>query len=171
MSTLTVDLRNSIATLSAQNRPGAAQVGTLTEGYVTDTMGYPPVTRRRATEEMVSPFGAPLEPPTVAGDGSPDFAAIQGSDDFARLRARLVGFVFPMTAVFLGWYLLYVLLAAYARSFMGFRLFGQINVGLVLGLLQFLSTAIITIRYVRFSRKNIDPEVEIIRAKAGVTGE
>ena len=38
-----------------------------------------------------------------------------------------------------------VLLAAYARSFMSFQLIGEINIGLVLGLLQFVSTAVITV--------------------------
>lgn len=71
-----------------------------------------------------------------------------------------------MTAAFLGWYLCYVLLAAYARSFMSFQLVGEINVGLVLGLLQFVSTVVITVWYARFARKNVDPDVRRIRAMA-----
>jgi uncharacterized membrane protein (DUF485 family) len=137
---------------------------------VTDTMGHPPTTRGSTVEQVVTPFGGSLEPPHVAVGATPDFAAIQASDDFVRLRARLLRFIFPMTAAFLGWYLLYVLLAAYARSFMSFHVLGDINVGLVLGFLQFVSTAVITLRYVRFSRKNIDPDVEAIRTQAGVTG-
>ena len=35
--------------------------------------------------------------------------AVQNSEEFRRLRKTFRGFVFPMTAVFLGWYLLYVL--------------------------------------------------------------
>ncbi len=76
-----------------------------------------------------------------------------------------------MTALFLGWYLCYVLLAAYARAFMSFPLIGVINVGLVLGLLQFVSTAVITLCYVRFARRKIDPAVARIRATAGVRAE
>ena len=49
-----------------------------------------------------------------------------------------------MTGLFLAWYLLYVLLANYAPSFMAIKVVGNINVGLVFGLLQFVSTFVIT---------------------------
>ena len=69
----------------------------------------------------------------------------------------LRSFVFPMTGLFLGWYLLYVLLASYAPAFMAIKLFGNINVGLVFGLLQFVSTFLITFLYVRFADRKLDP--------------
>jgi uncharacterized membrane protein (DUF485 family) len=103
--------------------------------------------------------------------GDLDFAAIQRSDEFIRLRARLRRFVFPVSALFLGWYLVYVLLAAYARSFMSIQLFGEINIGMLLGFLQFVSTGAITVWYVRFARAYIDPVTEHIRSQAGVAEE
>lgn len=118
-----------------------------------------------------TPFGGSTEQARLPNDEPVDFVAIQMSPDFVRLRERIVRFIFPMTALFLGWYFCYVLLAAYARSFMSFRLLGQINVGLVLGLLQFVSTILITYLYVRFARREIDPEVERIRERAGVAPE
>jgi uncharacterized membrane protein (DUF485 family) len=70
-----------------------------------------------------------------------------------------------MTAAFLGWYLLYVLLSAYARGFMGTKLIGNINVALVFGLLQFLSTFLIAWLYSRYAERNIDPVADRIRAE------
>lgn len=96
-------------------------------------------------------------------EGSPPWTDVHTSPEFVALRRRLRGFVFPMTAVFLGWYLAYILLAAYAPEFMATKLFGNINVGLVLGLLQFVSTFIITGLYVRFANKHLDPVAERIR--------
>ncbi len=87
----------------------------------------------------------------------------QRSPDFRTLRQRLRKFVFPVSAIFLAWYLIYVLLADYAHGFMSIKLAGNINVGLVLGLLQFVSTFVITTLYVRYANKNLDPVAEQIR--------
>lgn len=95
--------------------------------------------------------------------GHEEWARVHQSAEFAQLRRRLRGFVFPMTAIFLGWYLLYVLLADYAHGFMSTKLVGNINVGLVLGLLQFVSTFVITGLYVRFANKHLDPVADEIR--------
>lgn len=86
------------------------------------------------------------------------------SAEFVQLRKRLRGFVFPMTAVFLGWYLLYVLMADYAQGFMSVRVFGNITVGLIFGLLQFVSTFVITGLYVWFANRRLDPIADKIRA-------
>ncbi len=69
-----------------------------------------------------------------------------------------------MTGLFLAWYLLYVLLADYAHEFMSQKLFGNINVALVFGLLQFVSTFLITWAYVRFADRKLDPLSAEIRA-------
>ena len=89
--------------------------------------------------------------------------AAHNSADFATLRRRLHGFVFPMTAFFLIWYLLYVLLAAFAPAFMAIEVAGNINLGLIIGLLQFVTTFAITTSYVRFAAKNLDPISDRIR--------
>ena len=86
-----------------------------------------------------------------------DWEEIVSRPEFQVLRHRLRSFVFPMTALFLVWYLLYVLLASYAASFMAIKLVGNINVGLVFGLLQFVSTFVITFVYVRFADRKLDP--------------
>lgn len=76
-----------------------------------------------------------------------------------------------MSVGFFVWYVAYVLLADYAHGFMSRRVHGQINVGLVLGVLQFVSTVAITTAYVRFAAKNIDPRVEDLRRQSGVDGQ
>ncbi|GAA1073327.1 DUF485 domain-containing protein [Tsukamurella spumae] len=85
------------------------------------------------------------------------------SKEFHELRRRLASFVIPISVAFLLWYLLYVLLATYAHDFMSQRLFGNINVALVLGLGQFVSTFAITWAYVRFANNTIDPMATDLR--------
>lgn len=99
-------------------------------------------------------------------ESSPDaqkWVDVQASDEFAELKSRLRKFVFPVSGLFLAWYLLYVLLADYAHGFMSTKVFGNINVGLIFGLLQFVSTFVITTLYVRHANKNLDPLAEELR--------
>ncbi|MFC0429277.1 DUF485 domain-containing protein [Kutzneria buriramensis] len=103
------------------------------------------------------------EDPAAATPATTDWSEVQASPDFAELRRRLRGFVFPMAGLFLAWYLLYVLLADYAHGFMSTKLFGNITVGLVFGLLQFVSTFVITGLYVRFANRVVDPAADKIR--------
>jgi uncharacterized membrane protein (DUF485 family) len=107
------------------------------------------------------------EPVGGAGTGPPpeSWAAAHTSAEFATLRKRLRSFVFPMTAFFLVWYFLYVLLAAFAPHLMAIEVAGNINVGLVLGLLQFVSTFAITTMYVRFANRSLDPVSSRIRER------
>ena len=92
-----------------------------------------------------------------------EFSAVQSSPQFQELRSRLRRFVFPMTVLFLVWYLSYVLLGAYAHDFMANKVIGTINLGLLLGLAQFVSTFGITALYVRFANKELDPRAASIR--------
>jgi uncharacterized membrane protein (DUF485 family) len=93
------------------------------------------------------------------------YAAVQEQPEFAELRRRLRSFVFPMTAAFLVWYLLYVLCSAFARGFMAHKLIGNINVGLVFGLLQFVSTFGIAYLYSRYANRQLDPLADKLRAE------
>jgi len=98
------------------------------------------------------------------------YVAVQQSDDFARLRRTLRGFVFPMTVAFFLWYSLYVLLSAYARGFMGLKVIGNINVALIFGLLQFVSTFLIAWYYSRFAARKIDPLADRIQDEMSAEG-
>ncbi|MFU8851365.1 DUF485 domain-containing protein [Micromonospora sp. SL1-18] len=108
-----------------------------------------------------TPASAPAE------SAAERYLAVQQSDEFAGLRRTLRGFVFPMTVAFFLWYALYVILSAYARGFMGAKLFGHVNVALVFGLLQFVSTFVIAWLYARFADRRIDPVADRIRAEIG----
>lgn len=96
-------------------------------------------------------------------DGGSTYTEVQQSAEFSDLRRRFRSFVFPLTGAFLAWYFLYVLCAAFAPGFMNHQLVGNINVGLVFGLLQFVSTFAITIVYVRWADRNFDPVAERLR--------
>ncbi|WP_262285084.1 DUF485 domain-containing protein [Micromonospora sp. MA102] len=108
-----------------------------------------------------TPASAPAE------SAAERYLAVQRSDEFAGLRRALRGFIFPMTVAFFLWYALYVILSAYARGFMGTKLVGNINVALVFGLLQFVSTFVIAWLYSRFADRKIDPVADRIRAEMG----
>ena len=92
-----------------------------------------------------------------------DFKAVQSTEQFQELRTRHRSFVFPLSIAFLLWYFAYVLLADYAVGFMSIKVWGNINVGLILGLLQFVSTFAITGWYVSYSNRKLDPIASEIR--------
>jgi uncharacterized membrane protein (DUF485 family) len=92
------------------------------------------------------------------------YLEIADAPEFTQLRRTFRRFVFPATLAFLVWYGLYVLLSAYARDFMDTKVVGHINVALVFGLLQFVSTFLIAWLYARYASRNIDPLADALRA-------
>jgi uncharacterized membrane protein (DUF485 family) len=93
------------------------------------------------------------------------YLEVERTPEFQNLRRALRSFVFPMTAAFFLWYALYVILSAYARGFMGTKVVGNINVALVFGLLQFVSTFLIAWLYARFADRKLDPLADQLRAR------
>jgi len=100
-------------------------------------------------------------PPVPPEEGR--YVAVEQTAEFTALRKTFRGFVFPVTVAFLVWYALYVLLSAYARGFMSHKLVGNINVALVFGLLQFVSTFLIAWAYTRFADRRLDPAADRLR--------
>ncbi|OAX67728.1 hypothetical protein A5N15_01300 [Rothia kristinae] len=94
-----------------------------------------------------------------------DFPAAQASPAFGRLRRDHRRFVFPMAGLFLVWYLAYALTAMYAPAFMSQRLWGNITVGIVWGILQFVSTFAITGAYIAFAGRRLDPQAADLRGR------
>jgi uncharacterized membrane protein (DUF485 family) len=94
---------------------------------------------------------------------SVDWESVQQSEEFGRLRRAVRSFIFPMAVGFLVWYFVYVLLAAYAHGFMSTKLWGNFNVGLLLGVLQFVSTFVIAIWYSRYANREMDPLADDLR--------
>jgi uncharacterized membrane protein (DUF485 family) len=103
-------------------------------------------------------------PGAATGDPVTDFEQAQRSESFQRLKRSHRSFVFPLGLAFLVWYFAYVLLADYAHEFMATPVVGNINVGLLLGLAQFLTTFAITTWYVSYANRKLDPEADEIRA-------
>lgn len=97
------------------------------------------------------------------GSGPTPYETVHADPRFTELRRRHRNFVFPVAGLFLGWYFLYVLLADYAHDFMSQKVWGNINVGLLMGLGQFVSTFAITMWYVRFADKRLDPLSDELR--------
>lgn len=89
----------------------------------------------------------------------------QQSPEFAKLRKSYRGFAFPLTAAFLSWYFLYILLTAFARDFVVTPVIGNINIAFILGVLQFVSTFVIMWLYERYSSKVLDEAGEKIRVQ------
>ncbi|WP_456697792.1 DUF485 domain-containing protein [Aeromicrobium sp. P5_D10] len=100
---------------------------------------------------------------TISDEANAAYQRIHASDDFAQLKRSYLGFVVPLTIAFMAWYLLYVLMSNYADGFMGHVLFGNINVALVFGLLQFVTTFGIAIWYARFAASRMDPIADRLR--------
>lgn len=97
-----------------------------------------------------------------------DYLRVQQSEEFSALRRRFRSFAFPVTVLFLVWYLLYVLLSTYAVDFMSTPVIGNVNVALIMGLLQFVSTFLITGLYVRHANRSIDPIATKLREELEV---
>jgi uncharacterized membrane protein (DUF485 family) len=94
-----------------------------------------------------------------------EYRAAQDSPEFIELKRRFRRFAFPMTVAFLVWYLLFVLLSTYAHDFMSAEVVGNINVGLIFGLLQFVTTFVITHLYVSHANRNTDPIADEMRTR------
>ena len=82
---------------------------------------------------------------------------LHATAEFRELRRRYRGFAIPATVAFLLWYLTYVVMSNWATDFMNIQLFGNINVALVFGLLQFATTFLIAVLYARYSNAKLDP--------------
>lgn len=107
--------------------------------------------------------------PGSGSGGPPDasaeaYIALQAEPDFRQLKAAFRRFAFPVTAAFLSWYLLYVLMSAWARGIMDTKILGNINLALVFGLLQFVSTFALTWLYERHMNRHVDPLADRILA-------
>jgi len=98
-------------------------------------------------------------------EGSIDYVAFETSDRFVNLQRRRRRFVVPLAVFFLVWYFAFVLVAAYLPDVMAIRVIGSVNLGLVLGLGQFVTTFAITIWYVAFSNRVLDPLGAELRAE------
>ena len=87
----------------------------------------------------------------------PVYDRLHETAEFTELRRRYRGFVIPATIAFLAWYLLYVVMSNWAPGFMNTQVWGNINVALIFGLLQFVTTFGLAWMYSRYSNAKLDP--------------
>ncbi|MFI8105220.1 DUF485 domain-containing protein [Streptomyces sp. NPDC086023] len=100
---------------------------------------------------------APSPAGTVRAPGAADiYLEVQRSAAFQEVRSRYRRFVIPGCVAFLGWYVAYVVAAVAAPGLMGRPVAGAVNVALVAGLGQFLSTFLLTWAYARHARLRRD---------------
>ena len=84
------------------------------------------------------------------------YLEVQRSEAFQEVRRRYRRFVVPATLAFLVWYLAYVVTAITAPGLMARPVAGAVNVAMVAGLGQFLTTFLLTGAYARHARLRRD---------------
>jgi uncharacterized membrane protein (DUF485 family) len=97
------------------------------------------------------------EPHEQAERHDPVYDRLHATDELDELKRRHRSFVIPATVAFLAWYLLYVVMSNWAHDFMSTKVVGHINVALVFGILQFVTTFLITWLYSRHMASKVDP--------------
>ncbi|MDN3267449.1 DUF485 domain-containing protein [Streptomyces sp. MA15] len=84
------------------------------------------------------------------------YLEVQRSAAFQEVRRRHRRFVIPGAAAFLVWYVAYVVTATTVPGLMARPVAGAVNVGMLAGLGQFLTTFLLTWAYVRHARLRRD---------------
>jgi uncharacterized membrane protein (DUF485 family) len=84
------------------------------------------------------------------------YLQVQRSAAFQEVRSRYRRFVVPAVIVFFTWYVAYVVTATTAPGLMARPVAGAVNVAMVAGLGQFLTTFLFTWAYARHARLRRD---------------
>ena len=103
-----------------------------------------------------------LPPPTPT---EAKYIAVLKSPEFQGLRKRYRRWVFPVTIAALLWYILYVLLAAYAADFMANRCWATSMSAWCSVCCSSSRHSSITGLYVRYAGRVLDPASTLIREK------
>ncbi|MDR6979271.1 uncharacterized membrane protein (DUF485 family) [Streptomyces sp. 3330] len=91
-----------------------------------------------------------------SGAAAQIYLEVQNSAAFQEVRSRYRRFVVPAFTGFFLWYVAYVVTATTAPGLMARPVVGAVNVALVAGLGQFLSTFLLTWAYARHARLRRD---------------
>ena len=108
------------------------------------------------------------EPPAPGGEptaahtedrphGDIDWEAIERSPEFQELVNTRRSFVLPAVIFYLAWYMGFILLTAYAESFMSERVYQGLTVGYCLALTQFLMVLVLGLMYLKRAENIYDP--------------
>ncbi|MFF9279655.1 DUF485 domain-containing protein [Streptomyces griseosporeus] len=104
------------------------------------------------------PAGAvpPARPAPEKAAAADIYLQVQRSQAFQEVRSRYRRFVVPAAAGFFAWYVGYVVAATTAPGLMAHPVVGAVNVAMLAGLGQFLSTFLLTWAYARHARLRRD---------------
>ncbi|MFD3656592.1 DUF485 domain-containing protein [Streptomyces sp. NPDC058620] len=101
--------------------------------------------------------GSGVPAPAQQGHSAADiYLEVQRSEAFREVRRRYRRFVVPAAVAFLLWYVAYVVAATTAHELMARPVAGAVNVAMVAGLGQFLTTFLLTWAYARHARLRRD---------------
>ncbi|MFF3733523.1 DUF485 domain-containing protein [Streptomyces sp. NPDC002476] len=105
----------------------------------------------------LAPAGPPVPAASHRGNSAAEiYLEVQRSRAFQEVRRRYRRFVLPATLAFLTWYLAYVVVAISEPGLMSRPVAGAVNVAMVAGLGQFLTTFLLTWAYARHARLRRD---------------
>ncbi|WP_052432542.1 DUF485 domain-containing protein [Streptacidiphilus carbonis] len=112
----------------------------------------------RGVAEGVAEAAWPAEPAAWARQlgAAAVYRHVQAGEEFQEVRREYRRFVLPACAVFLAWYLAYIVAAVTLPGLMDHQFAGPFTVAWALGLLQFASTFLITWLYARHARDRRD---------------
>lgn len=94
-----------------------------------------------------------------------EYRYVQKTEEFQNLRSTFRSFTIPLTIAGLVWYVAFVVAATFMKDLMATPVFGNVNLGIILGLLQFITTFAITWWYISFANKKLEPMQAAIRDK------
>ncbi|WP_405776402.1 DUF485 domain-containing protein [Streptomyces sp. NBC_00859] len=104
-----------------------------------------------------APAAVPAQAPPGRGRSAADiYLEVQSSAAFQEVRSRYRRFVVPAVCAFFAWYIAYVVMATAAPGIMARPVAGAVNVAMLAGLGQFLSTFLLTWAYTRHARLRRD---------------
>ena len=86
-----------------------------------------------------------------------DWIAAEQSPEFKELIRKRRAFIIPATIFYLGWFIGFILLTAYAEDFMGESVYEGLTVGYCLALSQFIMVWVLTWLYLKRADNVFDP--------------
>ncbi|MGW7366355.1 DUF485 domain-containing protein [Streptomyces sp. NPDC054841] len=139
--------------MEKQERRDAGAVGLDDPWYDALASGWGELDGSGVPVPAVSPGAAGPEHHHSATD---IYVEVRRSAAFQEVRSRYRRFVVPATLAFFVWYVAYVIAATTAPGLMARPVAGAVNVAMVAGLGQFLSTFLLTWAYARHARLRRD---------------
>lgn len=95
-----------------------------------------------------------------------DFVKIEETEEFKQLKRSKYKFIFPIPLLFLGYYLLFIVLSAYAKPLMSSLVFGNFTFGYLFGISYYVVIWGLAFLYV-WKARQYDRKVNEIIEKYG----